>query len=156
MAEKHEIQRLVEETHKEFANQQDGEIASYIPQLTKANPNHFGISILSTNGQFFEYGDTDKLFTIQSISKPLTYGMSLEIYGASEVEKKIDVEPSGEAFNSIELQPETSRPYNPMVNAGAISATGMLFDKYGKDAIDFILEKFSLAAGRTLEIDKEV
>ena len=42
------------------------------------------------------------------------------------------------------------------VNACAIAATGMLHNKYGKDSIDFILEKFSRAAGRNLEIDMEV
>lgn len=156
MSEKHEIQYLIERIHKQYKDQDDGEVASYIPELSKANPNHLGISILSTTGQYFEYGNTDTLFTIQSISKPLTYGMALEIYGAEEVKKKIDVEPSGEAFNSIELEPKTNRPFNPMVNAGAIAAAGMLFKKYGKDAIDFIIEKYSLAAGRPLSIDKEV
>jgi glutaminase len=156
MPEKHEIQNLIERIYRQYRDQDDGEVASYIPELSKANPDHLGISILSTNGQWFEYGNTDTPFTIQSISKPLTYGMALEIYGAEEVEKKIDVEPSGEAFNSIELEPKTNRPFNPMVNAGAIAASGMLFKKYGKDAIDFILEKYSLAAGRLLSIDKEV
>jgi len=153
---KHEIQSLIDGIHARYINQQDGEVASYIPQLSKSNPKHFGIAILSAKGQLFECGNTDTLFTIQSISKPLTYGMALEIYGPEEIEKKIDVEPSGDAFNAIELEPKTNRPYNPMVNAGAITASAMLFDKYGKDAIEFILEKFSLAAGRPLEIDKEV
>ena len=156
MTEKHEIQNLIEMIHTRYAQQQDGEVATYIPQLSKANPEHFGIAILSTNGQIFECGDTGHLFTIQSISKPLTYGMALENFGEEAVFKKINVEPSGDKFNSIELEPDTNRPFNPMVNAGAITASAMLFDKYGKNAIDFILEKFSLAAGRSLEIDKEV
>ena len=33
---------------------------------------------------------------------------------------KIDVEPSGEPFNEISLDPVTERPRNPMINAGAI------------------------------------
>ena len=156
MEKKHEIQSLVEQIYQTYHEQEDGAVADYIPQLSLANPEHFGISVLSANGNFFEYGDTNQLFTIQSMSKPLVYGMVLEIFGKQEVEKKIDIEPSGEAFNSIELQPKTNRPYNPMVNAGAITATGMLFNKYGKDSIDFILEKFSQAAGRNLEIDMEV
>ena len=156
MEKKHEIQSLVEQIYQTYHEQEDGAVADYIPQLSLANPEHFGISVLSTKGNFFEYGDTNQLFTIQSMSKPLVYGMVLEIFGKQEVEKKIDIEPSGEAFNSIELQPKTNRPYNPMVNAGAITATGMLFNKYGKDSIDFILEKFSQAAGRNLEIDMEV
>ena len=156
MKKKHEIQSLVEQIYQTYHELENGAVADYIPKLSLANPKHFGMSILSANGNFFEYGDTNQLFTIQSISKPLVYGMALEIYGKEEVEKKIDIEPSGEAFNSIELQPQTNRPFNPMVNAGAIAATGMLHNKYGKDSIDFILEKFSRAAGRNLEIDMEV
>jgi len=154
--DKHEIQHLIERTHKLYLKQDDGEVANYIPQLSKADPQDFGISICSSQGQIFECGDTDKLFTIQSISKPLAYAMVLEIYGQDKIREKIDIEPSGDFFNSIELEPKTNRPYNPMVNAGAIAVAGFLFDKYGKDAIGFILDKFSLAAGRRLEIDKEV
>lgn len=36
------------------------------------------------------------------------------------------VEPSGDAFNAIEFDPVTRRPYNPMVNAGAITVAGIL------------------------------
>ena len=85
---KHEIQSLIDGIHGRYINQQDGEVASYIPQLSKSNPKHFGIAILSAKGQLFECGNTNTLFTIQSISKPLTYGMVLEIYGPEEVEKK--------------------------------------------------------------------
>lgn len=156
MAEKHEVQKLIEQIYDSYLTQDDGGVADYIPKLQTANPDDFGISILSTHGDFYEYGNIDTLFTIQSISKPLIYGMVLEVFGQEEVEKRIDIEPSGEAFNSIELQPQTNRPFNPMINAGAITASGMLYGKYGNNAIDFILEKISLAAGRPLEIDKEI
>ena len=89
MTEKHEIQSLVEQIYQTYHEHEDGAVADYIPQLSLANPEHFGISIQSTNGNFFEYGDTNQLFTIQSISKPLVYGMALEIFGKEEVEKKI-------------------------------------------------------------------
>jgi len=52
--------------------------------------------------------------------------MILDEHGLEEVSTRIGVEPSGEAFNSISLDPETGRPLNPMTNAGAIASTGMV------------------------------
>src|SRR5262249_10907441 len=44
-------------------------------------------------------------------------------------------EPSGDAFNSIELQPGTNKPFNPMVNSGAIAITALLHAHYGEAAL---------------------
>ena len=38
----------------------------------------------------------------------------------------VGVEPSGDAFNSIWLHGGTNRPFNPMVNTGAITVTALL------------------------------
>ena len=35
--------------------------------------------------------------------------------------QRVGVEPTGEAFNSIVLDDKHNRPFNPMVNAGAIA-----------------------------------
>lgn len=64
-------------------------------------------------------GDCDQPFTIQSISKPFTFGMALETYGHAKVAQHVGVEPSGDAFNAINLQSGTNRPHNPMINSGA-------------------------------------
>jgi len=48
-------------------------------------------------------------FTIQSISKPFTFGMALEAYATARVAEHVGVEPSGDAFNAIELQNGTNR-----------------------------------------------
>ena len=79
----------------------DGKLASYIPELAKANPNWFGICLVTTNGVVYEVGDSRQPFTIQSISKPFAYGLALEDNGRSPVLEKISVEPTGDAFNSI-------------------------------------------------------
>ena len=66
----------------------------------------------------------------------------------------VGVEPSGDPFNAIEFSPVTRRPYNPMVNAGAIAVSGMLRDALGAEAaFDLILERFSQAAGRQLRAE---
>ena len=83
----------------------------------------------------FEAGDCDQPFTIQSISKPFTFGMALEEFGHEQVCQHVDVEPSGDAFNSIELQNGTNRPHNPMVNSGAITVTALLHERYGPETV---------------------
>jgi len=152
----HELQRLIDSLHDEYQSLSDGEVATYIPELGKANPDHFGICVVTSDGQIFEAGDCDRPFTIQSISKPFTFGMALEAFGHDKVWKHVDVEPSGDAFNSIELQNGTNRPHNPMVNSGAITVTALLHERYGDTTFDEILSRFSAAAGRPLSIDPAV
>jgi glutaminase len=101
----------------------------------------------------YEVGDSRQLFTIQSISKPFVYGLALEDNGEHEVFKKVDVEPTGDAFNSISLDPQTSRPLNPMINAGAIAVSGSVRGKDAHEKLHRILHAFSLYAGREVGID---
>jgi glutaminase len=133
-----------------------GEVATYIPELSNANPDDFGISLATADGAQFHTGDFDVPFTIQSISKPFTFGLALEEFGEGEVISRVSVEPSGDAFNSIELQTGTNRPHNPMVNAGAITVTALLHARYGERTFDVILDRLSAAAGRRLSIDEQV
>ena len=80
----------------------------------------------TADGQVFDVGDCKQLFTIQSISKPFVYGLALEDHGLEHVLKKVGVEPTGEAFNAIVLDEESNRPFNPMVNAGAIATADLI------------------------------
>jgi glutaminase len=133
-----------------------GEVASYIPELSKVDPNLFGISIVTVDGHVYQVGDTQHPFTIQSISKPFVYGLALEDNGVLKVLKKVDVEPSGEAFNSISLEPNTGRPKNAMINAGAIATVGLV---YGEDAsvkFDRILRHLITYTGHKLSVDNSV
>ncbi len=131
-------------------------MASYIPELAAADPDWFGISMVTADGSVYEVGDTRREFTIQSISKPLTFALALEAIGEEEVRRHVDVEPSGEAFNSITLQPGTGRPLNPMVNAGAIATTSLIEPLGFEKPIDRILNEYSAFAGRDLSVDENV
>ena len=82
--ESHELQRTIDALHSRYKPLTDGDVASYIPELTKADPEHFGICIATAEGAVFETGDCDRAFTIQSISKPFTFGMAIEAYGARD------------------------------------------------------------------------
>ena len=145
----HELQRTIEELHGRYQPLSDGQVAGYIPELQKANPEHFGICIATAEGAVFETGDCDQPFTIQSISKPFTFGMAVEEFGADAVAKYVGVEPSGDVFNSIQLQSDSNRPHNPMINAGAITVTALMHSRYGDATFDRLLARFSDAAGRT-------
>jgi glutaminase len=150
------LQQMLEEIHATHAPCDDGEIATYIPELGKALRDDFGICVVTTDGSVFEAGNVQREFSIQSVSKPFTYGMALEILGEKKVFSRIGVEPSGDAFNSIVLESGTNRPFNPMVNAGAIATCSMLYEHFGAAAFDKVLERLSIAAGRKLSVDEKV
>lgn len=149
------IQSYLDELHAKYLPMREGAVATYIPELGKADPDWFGICVVTCDGQVYEVGDTRQAFTIQSISKPLTYGIALQDSGKETVLSKVWMEPSGEPFNSISLDP-SGRPLNPMINAGAIATTGLVEGKTTRQKVNRILDTFSRYAGRELSIDREV
>ncbi len=150
------IQDYLLELHARHTALRDGQVATYIPELAKANPDWFGICLVTTEGHVYEVGDSRQHFTIQSISKPFVYGLALEDNTRAEVLKKISVEPTGEAFNAISLEPGTGRPRNPMINAGAIAAAGMIAGKEPQTRLRRMLEMFALYCGEEVKLDEPV
>lgn len=123
-----------------------GKLAAYIPALLEANPNDIGISIYDIQEKKYYFsGNAEKKFTIQSISKVLSLILALLDNGIDEVFKRVNMEPTGMGFNSIvNLESEESvRPYNPMINAGAIVTTSLIKDLDGKSKLDRILKFLS-------------
>ncbi len=149
------VSRFLNKCHADYLAENSGALASYIPELTKANPAHFGISLATIDGHVYEIGDSDVSFTIQSISKAFVFALALDLLGAERVETAIGVEPSGDAFNSIRLTAD-NRPFNPMVNAGAIACTGLIYSAEGDRTFSCILDALSRFAGRDLDVDELV
>jgi glutaminase len=149
------VSRFLNKCHADYVTENSGALASYIPELTKANPAHFGISLATIDGHVYEIGDSDVSFTIQSISKAFVFALALDLLGAERVEAAIGVEPSGDAFNSIRLTAD-NRPFNPMVNAGAIACTGLIYSAEGDRTFTCILDALSRFAGRDLDVDESV
>ncbi|WP_163971005.1 glutaminase [Oceanobacillus halotolerans] len=120
----------------------EGKVASYIPELKKANPDQLGISIVGTNGMKIQSGDTSIPFTIQSISKVFSFIVACMERGVSYMLDRVDVEPTGEAFNSImhlEMR-QVKKPFNPLVNAGAITVSSILEGNTSDEKLEPIFE----------------
>jgi glutaminase len=147
--------RFLADCHAKFSAENSGAVADYIPELNKADPNHFGLSVATLDGHVYEVGDTRVPFTIQSISKAFVFALALDTLGAERVESVIGVEPSGEPFNSIRLNAD-NHPFNPMVNSGAIACSGLIHQAKGNAALEFIRQALSRFAGRDLGVDEAV
>src|ERR1700724_994413 len=125
--------RFLDACHADFSAETGGAVADYIPELGKADPEHFGISLATLDGHVYEVGDTRIPFTIQSMSKPFVFALALDTLGAARVESAIGVEPSGDPFNSIRLNAD-NHPFNPMVNAGALTSPAQIREAKGDGA----------------------
>lgn len=109
----------------EVQGNDSGKQADYIPPLEEVNPDQFGVSIVTIDGQIFSHGDAEVDFSIQSTCKPFNYCFAVEELGAEQVHKHIGQEPSGRPFNAHALL-QGARPHNPMINAGAIMAAALI------------------------------
>lgn len=147
------FRQYLSDLHAKYQAVSEGAVADYIPELALADPNWFGICAVTVDGQVFEVGDCDRAFTIQSISKAFVYGLALEDHDRDYVNSKVGVEPTGEAFNSIVLDEATNRPYNPMVNAGAIATTDLIKGADSTERLKRMLDMFKRYTGRDHDIN---
>jgi glutaminase len=149
------LSQFLAETHAALAHEDGGATADYIPELQKADSRQFGIALATMDGHVYAVGDAAVPFTIQSISKAFVFALALETAGPERVEAAIGVEPSGDAFNSIRLRPD-NRPFNPMVNSGAIACSGLIYEAESENASERIRDALGRFAGRDLDIDEAV
>ena len=150
------FERVIGVLHERFADLRDGEPASYIPELAQVDPDTFAIAAMTVDGVELSVGDADHQFTIQSISKLLLYGLALETHGRDAVLARVGVAPTGEPFNSIELDDDPPRAPNPMVNAGAIAVTDLVAGRDLDERIDKVRAMYERYLGRLPEVDQAV
>lgn len=141
---------------EEYRPLEDGAVATYIPELGRADPAAFAISVATVDGRVYSVGDAGLQVTIQSVSKPFMYGAALQNHGREQVLRRVGVEPTGETFNSIVLDEVNNRPFNPMVNAGAIAVADLFPGPTAEARADDMVTWFGRFAGRRLEIDASV
>lgn len=150
------ILALLRDIHSKFLAVRDGAVATYIPELSRVAPDQFGIALVTADGHLYEVGHSHARFTIQSISKPLVYGLVLQDHGREAVLERIGVEPSGDAFNGIQFDDRRNRPFNAMVNTGAIVATSLVRGDSADIRQARMLDFFRALTGRDADIDEAV
>lgn len=136
----------------------EGEVASYIPVLAEANRDDLGITIIGRNGMMIRSGEVDVPFTIQSISKVLSFIVACMERGVGYMLDRVDVEPTGEAFNSImhlEMK-QVKKPFNPFINAGAITVTSILPGKTSDEKLEPVFNLMERMLGYRPAINVDV
>ncbi len=159
-----EFKTIMQNNYDASRSINSGQLASYIPELAKINPDLFAISFLPVkncqkiiDANEINLGDFSRPFSLQSASKPFSYAYLSNLIGEKLVHKKIGVEPSGEVFNSIvELEKRHNRPFNPMINSGAIAIAGLLIDTLGDSALLKTLDFLSELANEKLKVNQSI
>ena len=136
----------------------EGKNASYIPALKKANSSHLGICIIEPNGNFLKSGDWDIPFTLQSVSKVISFIAACMHHGIPYVIERVDLEPTGDPFDSIirlEMH-KLGKPLNPMINAGAITVSSILPGDNPKAKLASVLALMEKMVGKPFSYNEEV
>lgn len=155
-----DIQKMIElaiDKYKDFYR--EGRLPTYIPALSEANPEDIGVYVSDIEGNNYYAGAYEKKFTIQSISKIITLALAIMDNGVEDVFSKVGFEPTGGSFNSIlEMEKSDSpKPFNPMINAGAILVTSTIKGKSNAEKISRIVDFYRKLTGNAhLTMDNKV
>lgn len=134
----------------------EGKLADYIPELSHVDPDKFGIFLYTKDHLHFELGDSREFFSIQSISKVFTLSMAFSLLGEA-IWKRVGVEPSGSAFNSIvQLEYENGIPRNPFINAGALVIADILLSHLKNPKEELLTFVKALAQDDRIDFDYKV
>jgi glutaminase len=143
--------------HAKYQGLKEGANADHIPALAKADSNLLGIALVTVDGEVHEMGDTKSQVSMQSIAKVFTMARVFEESGLDALPDNVALDATGQAFNSIEaIERYKGQEMNPLVNAGAITATSMMHGKNGADVWRNIIDTYSDFAGRKLSVDQQV
>src|SRR5215218_8859404 len=157
------ISARLNELYERHRSQDETRLVSYYasgrgylsPEEAGDEADRFAICLATVDGEVYTAGDHDVPFALQSISKVFAYALALADNRREEVLARVGVEPSGDAFNSIVFDERHHRPYNPMVNAGALVTTDLVHGAGGERKIERLLGVMQTCAGDTgLEVDQ--
>lgn len=145
-------EKIFREIYSELQHVEDtGQVAQYIPELAKINPNQFGVQLTSINGKQFAFGDSEKRFSIQSIAKVFTFVLAYSRI-KSNIWERMDLEPAGTPFNSlVQLEYDKGIPRNPFINAGAIVVCDILVEELASPKEDVLSFIRSLSENNTID-----
>ncbi|NNC62890.1 MAG: glutaminase, partial [Eudoraea sp.] len=134
-----DFQAIIEGISNNLQSVEDrGDVATYIPELAKADKNKFGIHLIDSSNNNFSSGDSEEAFSIQSISKVLSLAQAFGKVG-DQLWERVGVEPSGDPFNHLSLlEMENGIPRNPLINAGALVVCDVLISHFDNPKDDFL------------------
>ena len=152
-----DYQIILEEIHESLKKvENNGEVASYIPELAHIPKNKFGIHLQLITGENYAVGDASEKFSIQSISKVLSLAKAFQLVG-NDLWKRVDVEPSGNPFNHLSLlELEDGIPRNPLINSGAIVVADVLLSHLKNPKLDFLNFVRELAHDDTISYNEKI
>ncbi|WP_391203038.1 glutaminase [Psychrobacillus sp. L4] len=142
--------------YRTFSKQ--GKNASYIPALEKVESSNLGITIIGPDGTMIKSGDWNVPFTLQSISKVISFIAACMHHGIPYVLDRVDLEPTGDPFNSIirlEMH-KPGKPFNPMINAGAITVSSILPGSTPEKKLESIYLLMEKMVGKRPTLNEEV
>jgi len=124
-----------------------GDVARYIPQLARQDPEKFAVAVCSIDAQRFSHGDVHDAFCVQSCMKPISYCIAHELVGEDEMHRHVAHEPSGRNFNELTLN-KYGLPHNPLINAGAIMTASLILpDVSCEDRFDYVTDVWKDLSG---------
>lgn len=139
----------------EVEDDRSGEPTDYLADVDGADVDGLAAAVCTTDGHVAWAGDAEHRFALQSVSKALAYAAVLQEVGLDAVLEHVGVEPSGEAFNHLSLH-DDGRPYNPLINAGAIMVHALLPARDADERLALVLRHFSALAGEELAVSDDV
>lgn len=136
--------------------QNEGAVASYIPELATIDPAKFGMHLRTIDGHDYSVGDSTEPFSIQSISKVFLLTMAVSLIG-EKIFDRVGVEPSGSSFNSlVQLEYEKGIPRNPLINAGAMVVCDVLIDQLRQPKKEILAFMRRLSNNPAIEFNEHV
>jgi glutaminase len=151
------IKEVLQEAYDKYKGDMGGKNADYIKALAEVDPKIFAITLVDTQGNVYEIGDTSQKVSIQSISKVFTAALVMSERGAKFLQEKIGVNATGLPFNSIiAIEQHNGSASNPFVNAGAIQSVSWVKAKDSQERWMKIKANMSAFAGRDLQLNQEV
>lgn len=152
-----DIEAALNEAYTKYKSLQEGAVADYIPALAKVDPDIYGIALVTPDGEVYTAGDIKSEVSIQSISKVFTMALVMDEQGPESLSSNMGVDATGQVFNSIvAVEQYKGAEMNPLVNAGAITATSMVSGGSREEIWSKILNYYNAFAGRELTVNKQV
>ncbi len=136
-----------------------GTVNKSLPDFDGTKQDLLGISIITNDQTCYSGGDSKQYVPMQSTSKIISLMLALHDFGKDRVFQAVGMEPMGDFFNSIsQLESyDTSKPFNPMINAGAIAVSALIKGHDNKNRFDRYLKFLRrITNNYDLDLDEKV